>query len=82
MNKLLNLCEIWDLTLPAYSPHSRLYALEPLGVDTSHVESLTSYMARLAAAHSVSLRTLVIQELLPLLKRDYLSNPFGNCSGC
>jgi len=79
MNKLLNLCEIWDLTLPAYSPHSRLYALEPLGVDTSHVESLTSYMARLAAAHSVSLRTLVIQELLPLLKRDYLSNPFGNC---
>ena len=78
MNKLLDLCEIWDLTVPAYSPHSRLHAIEPLGVNTPYVESLTSYMARLAEAHSVSLRTLVKQELLPLLKRDYLSNPFGN----
>jgi Predicted transcriptional regulators len=43
-----------------------------------HVENLTSYVTRLAEAHNVSLRTLVIQELLPLLKRDYLSNPFGN----
>jgi len=42
------------------------------------VESLTSYLARLAEAHCVSLRTLVKQELLSLLKRDYLSNPFGN----
>ncbi len=79
MNKLLDLCEIWDLTVPAYSPHSRLHAIEPLGANTPYVESLTSYMARLAEAHSVSLRTLVIQELLPLLKRDYLSNPFINC---
>ena len=39
---------------------------------------LTSYMARLAGAHSVSLRTLVLQEVLPLLKCDYLSNPFKN----
>ena len=79
MNKLPDLCETWDLTLPAHPTHSRLYALEPLGMGTLHVESLTSYMARLAEAHSVSLRTLVIQELLPLLKRDYLSNPLSNC---
>lgn len=78
MNKRLDLCEIWSLTLPAYSPHSRLYALEPLGLGTPNIESLTSYVSRLAEAHSVSLRTLVIQELLPLLKRDYLFNPFGN----
>jgi TniQ protein len=78
MNQRLNLCETWDLTLPMHPSHSRLYALEPLGVGTQHVESLTSYLARLAEAHSISLRTLVKQELLPLLKRDYLSNPFGN----
>lgn len=78
MNKRLDLCRTWDLTLPAHPVHSRLYALEPLGVGAPHVESLTSYLARLAEAHSVSPRTLVKQELLPLLKRDYLSNPFGN----
>lgn len=79
MNKQLELCETWNLAYPAYSPHSRLYALEPLGLNTPEVESLTSYMARLAEAHSVSLRTLAKQELLPLLMRDYLSNPSMNC---
>jgi AraC-like DNA-binding protein len=77
MNKRIDLCETWDLTLPIH-PDRRLYALEPLGVDTPYVESLTSYLARLAEAHSVSLCTLAKQELLPLLKRDYLSNPLGN----
>ncbi|MBU2611410.1 MAG: TniQ family protein [Chloroflexi bacterium] len=81
MNNLLDSCEVWDLTLSAYPLHSRLYALEPLGVGTPHIESLTSYMTRMAVSHSVSFRTLVIQELLPLLKRDYLSNPFGNSLG-
>lgn len=78
MNKPFDLCEIWNLTLPAYSPHSKLYALEPLGLGTPNIESLTSYVSRLAAAHSVSLRALAIQELLPLLKCDYLSNPSRN----
>jgi transcriptional regulator with XRE-family HTH domain len=78
MNGRLALCELWNLTLPTYPPHSKLYALEPLGVGTPFAESLTSYMSRLAEAHSVSLRTLAIQELLPLLKRDYLFNPLGN----
>jgi transcriptional regulator with XRE-family HTH domain len=78
MNKRLDLCETWNLTLPIHPDHSRLYALEPLGMDTPYVESLTSYLARLAEAHSVSLRTLVKQELSPFLKRDYLSNPLGS----
>ena len=78
MNQLLDLCDIWNMTLPTHSLHSRLYALEPLGMGTPDIESLTSYIARLAGAHSVSLRTLAIQELLPLLKCDYLSTPFKN----
>lgn len=78
---MLDSCETWDLNLSTHPQHSKLYALEPLGVGTSNVESLTGYMTRLAEAHSVSLRTLVIQELLPLLQRDYLSNPFRNTLG-
>ena len=78
MNQPLDLCEIWDLTPTAYPPHSRLYALEPRGVGTPNIESLTSYMSRLAEAHSVSLRALMMQELLPLLKRDYLSDPLNH----
>lgn len=79
MNQLLDVCDTWDLTLSTDDTlHSKLYALEPLGIGTSDIESLTSYMARLAGAHSVSLRTLAIQETLPLLKCDYLSNPRGN----
>lgn len=78
MSKQLDLCDTWDLKLSAHPEHSRLYALAPLGVGTPNVESLTSYMSRLAEVHSVSLRTLAIKELLPLLQRDYLSNPFRN----
>lgn len=81
MNNLLDSCEVWDMTLPIHPSHSRLYTIEPIGMGTPNVESLTSYMSRLAEAHSVSLRTLTIQELLPLLKCDYLSNPFGNTLG-
>ena len=81
MKKLLDelaSCETWNLTLPARLPHGRLYALKPLGMGTSNIESLTSYVTRLAGAHNVSLRTLVIQELLPLWERDYLYNAAGN----
>lgn len=65
--------ELCDLTRPTIPPHSRLHHLEPIGVGTSHVESLTGYVARLAEAHSVCTRTLVVHELLPLLGRAHLS---------
>ena len=78
MNNLLDYCEVWSLALSAHPSHSRLYALEPIGMGTPNVESLTSYITRLADAHSVSLRTLAIHELLPLLKRAYLSNRSGD----
>lgn len=35
-------------------PRSRLFSLEPIGVGTSEAEGLTSYIIRLAEAHSVS----------------------------
>lgn len=52
----------------ACSP-SRLYHLEPIGVGTSLVESLTSYVTRLAKVHGVYPRILLLQEIIPLLSQ-------------
>jgi len=53
-------------------PRSHLYHLTPAGVGTPAVESLTGYIMRLAQAHSVSTRSLVADQLLPLYGRTYL----------
>src|SRR6266487_2851742 len=45
--------EEWDLTLPPIPERSVLFSLEPVGLGTPWVESLTSYIARLASAHAV-----------------------------
>ena len=63
----------WDLTPPPILPHSRLYPLEPKGIGTSAVESLTSYTARLAEAHCLSIGALFMREIAPLLDRTYLN---------
>ena len=55
-------------------PRSRLYSLEPIGIGTPQTESLTSYISRLAAAHSVRVRDLVISELLVHVKRPHLAD--------
>ena len=52
---------------------SRLYGLEPRGMETVWSESLTSYINRLGWAHRVSPGELVAQELLPHLGSDYPS---------
>ena len=55
--------EPWDITSPDVPPRSRLYALEPIGVGTPFVESLTGYIARLAEAHCVSTGVLYRKEI-------------------
>ena len=40
-------------------PRSQLYSLDPIGMGTGMVESLTGYVARLAEAHAVSVGDLV-----------------------
>jgi hypothetical protein len=65
----LTIYESWDLEKPTIPPRSRLYQLKPIGVGTSDVESLTSYVARLAQAHCVSIRRLYLEEIFPLTKR-------------
>lgn len=60
------------LALPQRSPY---YNLEPIGVETPSIESLTSYTTRLAAAHSVSVGTLYEFTIVPALNKPYLVAP-------
>ncbi len=60
------LYDSWSLSPPPIPRRSRLYVLEPMGVGTALVESLTGYTARLAEAHSVSVGDLVGRVLSEL----------------
>jgi|SRR5579859_5959409 len=46
---------------------SRLFHLAPIAIGTSRVESLTSYLERLAAAHVVNTGSLVTREIARLI---------------
>ena len=58
-----------DSAMPIIPPRSRLYCLEPVGVKTPHVESLTSFATRLAKAHRVTIATLYEYELDPAMRK-------------
>ncbi len=64
----MNIYGLEDLEKISVPPRSRLYHLEPIGLGTSLVESLTSYIARLSRLHCVQPRALILQEVLPLLR--------------
>ncbi|NJM17380.1 MAG: TniQ family protein [Richelia sp. RM2_1_2] len=67
--------ELWDLSIPNTPEHSTLFHLEPIGIGTPLVESLTSYVKRLANAHSISSRMLILSEIAPLLDVEYVLGP-------
>ena len=74
-------CDTWDWMPVARPTHSRLHCLEPVGWETAAVESLTGYISRLAETHGVPIRTLMLQELMPLLGRERLTRSVnGNLS--
>jgi TniQ len=50
------------------------YNLEPIGLGSPFVESLTSYLTRLSEVHNVSLGNLIGKELTPLINKHYLKN--------
>jgi AcrR family transcriptional regulator len=52
-------------------PRSYLYHLPPVGLGSAVVESLTSYVARLAEAHDISPGTLVTREILPKVREEF-----------
>jgi transcriptional regulator with XRE-family HTH domain len=59
--------EAWDLSPLSIPARSTLYPLPPIGVGTPWVESLTSYIARLADAHCVYPGTLLDKVIVPLI---------------
>ena len=61
--------DLLALTTIEIPPRSRLYHLEPVGVGTPFVESLSSYFTRLAQAHNVSAVNLYKWEVAPLLQK-------------
>ena len=56
-------------------PRSKLYCLAPLGMGTVEIESLTSYIQRLAWAYRVNPRVLVAEVILPHLSDRYYADP-------
>ncbi len=64
---LVNRCsfERWDVTEPNRARPSLLYPLAPRGLGTPYVESLSSYVTRLAEAHVVSVWRLILHVLSP-----------------
>jgi transcriptional regulator with XRE-family HTH domain len=76
--------ESWEITQPLIPSRSRLYQLEPVGIGTPLVESLTGYISRLAQAHSVLPGVLMERELVPFVKKtnkndssEYLTSRAG-----
>ncbi|MBD2345546.1 TniQ family protein [Anabaena subtropica] len=63
--------EYWDLKKVSIPSRSRLYQLEPIGIGTPLVESLTGYISRLAEAHCVTPKALISKELVSFIPKTY-----------
>lgn len=63
---------LWNTEPPELPARSPLSKLEPIGIGTREVESLTSYLARLGTEHCTSPRRLLLHEVLaPIGKGTY-----------
>ena len=49
---------------------SRLYSLEPIGIETPFTESISSYVTRLAQEHCVTPKKLIMGEIAPNIMGD------------
>ncbi len=65
--------ESWDMTMPALPQCSRLYRIDPCGMGTPLVESLTGYITRLAEAHCVSTGILYQKEIDRVVRNGNIS---------
>jgi TniQ len=68
---VLETYEAWDLKKVSIPSRSRLYPLEPVGIGTPVVESLTGYVSRLAEAHCVTPKVLISRELVSFIPKIY-----------
>lgn len=72
--EIASLLPIWDKSIPEIPPRSRLYNLAPLGLNSSLVESLTSYICRLAYEHHLEVGTLIQYSIAPVLSKRYITD--------
>ncbi len=72
--EIASLLPIWDTSIPDIPPRSRLYNLAPLGLNSSLVESLTSYLCRLAYEHHVEVGTLIQYSIASVLGKRYIAD--------
>ena len=63
--------------VPVVAARSRLYRKHPIGVGTPLVESLTSYICRVAESHSITINTLITRIVLPLINKSVRETDAG-----
>ncbi len=68
------LLPIWEMVIPDVPPRSRLYNLAPLGLNSFLIESLTSYICRLAYEHHLEVGTLIQYSIAPVLGKRYITD--------
>ncbi len=68
------LLSIWDVSIPDIPLRSRLYNLAPSGLNSSLVESLTSYVCRLALEHHLEVGTLIQHIIAPTIGKKYIAD--------
>lgn len=68
--------ESWDLKKVSIPSRSQLYQLEPVGIGTPLVESLTGYISRLAEAHCVTPKVLISRKLVSFIPKTYRTTNF------
>jgi transcriptional regulator with XRE-family HTH domain len=67
----LELFEVWDIQRIPIPARSHLYQLDPVGIGTPKVESLTSFISRLAESHCLFTGTLMERELAPIVNKAH-----------
>lgn len=73
-NALEPILPLWDTSIPDIPKRSQLYSLAPLGINTFFVESLTSYICRLAQEHHLQTGALIQHIIAPCISKHYISN--------
>ncbi|WP_201387642.1 TniQ family protein [Ktedonobacter sp. SOSP1-52] len=62
----------WDVPVPNTPQRSQLYSLAPIGCGSSFVESLTSYICRLAQEHHLQVGALIRHIVAPCIPKGYI----------
>ncbi|MFD2655508.1 TniQ family protein [Gracilibacillus thailandensis] len=56
------------------SSRTELYNIKPIGIGTPYVESLSSYISRIAEDHNLAVSALLSKVIAPMLNIDYLKD--------